>query len=179
MVWSLLLLLKVHAQAPEGYSKGTVLLADGSSLNGFISDNMKKKAAVVFVNEKGTDKKTYHASDINGVTIDSVEYITIKGDFFRSVCTGKMSFLQKASSSAGKMIYNGAEAVALPGTEGKTGDYFLYSNNKLTLVNKKTINDLVKVEFAGNSAAIEKAKDINGNIPALAEAVVIYNDQQK
>lgn len=179
MVWGLLFVINVKAQIPEGYVKGSILLADESIVDGFIQDNMKKKAAVLFINQSGESRRTYYGTDVNGVIIDSINYMAVKGDFFKIVCRGKMSFLQKASHAAGKMIYNGSEAIMMPGTNGKIGDYFLYIDKQLTLINKNTVDGLVTTKFSNCTPASEKAKTINGNIPALAEAVSIYNSLNK
>ena len=176
IVWCSFIFVNAGAQVPEGYVKASVIMADQTILQGFLQDNLKKKASVTFINEKGERKKVFYGTDVNGIIIDSVEYTAIKGDFFRILCRGKMSFLQKASHAAGKMIYNGSEAFAIPGTNGKIGDYFLYKDNQLTLINKNSLEGLVATQFSGSDAATEKAKAINGNIPALADAVVLYNN---
>lgn len=168
-----------QAQAPEGFSKGTVTLANGSTITGYIQDNIKKGAAVIFVNDNGSDKKIYNSTEINAVLIDATHYISLKGDFFKVICTGKMSFLQKASNASGKTIYNGSEAIVLPGTEGKIGDYFSYTASQLTWINKKTVDAFITEQLSACTAAAEKAKTINGDIAALAEAVTIYNTVNK
>ena len=172
-------LLHTQAQAPEGFSKGSVTLADGTAITGYVKDNIKKGAAITFVSDKGGEKKLYNSTEINAVTIDAASFISVKGDFFKVICNGKMNFLQKASNAAGKTIYNGSEAIVLPGTEGKIGDYFSYSNNQLTLINKKTVDTFIADQLSTCTAAVEKAKTINGDIAALAEAVIIYNTVNK
>ena len=69
---SLLLLsftmLNSQAQStiPQDYSKGTVLLANGTSLSGYIKDNMSKDAAVIFINN-ADNKKTEYDGDLKSV----------------------------------------------------------------------------------------------------------------
>ncbi len=174
----LFILLNVNAQIPEGYVKGSVTLADGTTITGYVHDNIKKGSAVVLVNDKGEDKKLYNSAEINGAVINGTNYLSVKGDFFKIICNGKMNFLQKASNSSGKTIYNGAEAIILPGTEGKIGDYFSYSNNELTLINKKSTDAFIG-QLSDCTAAVEKAKSVNGDIAALADAVTIYNSYSK
>jgi hypothetical protein len=174
-----LALTQLQAQAPEGFTKGSVTLADGSILTGFVKDNIKKGAAILFVNSNGGDKKIYNSTEINAVLIDATNYISLKGDLFKVICTGKMSFLQKASNAAGKTIYNGSEAIILPGTEGKIGDHFSYTNQQLTLINKKTVDAFITEQLSTCTPAMEKAKLANGDIAALAEAVTIYNTANK
>ncbi|MEI9956784.1 MAG: hypothetical protein WDM90_10895 [Ferruginibacter sp.] len=170
-------LIIVHAQtvAPEGYTKATITLADGTAKTGFIKDNIKKSAAVTFVDETGKNKKVYEGSDINALTIDAASFICINGDFFKTISAGKLTFVQKASNASGKASYNGTEAVFNSGTEGKIGDYFVYADKKLKLLNKKTVESFINNDLTGCTAAIEKAKSINGDMAKLQEAVDIYN----
>ncbi len=44
---AIILLVSVKAQAPDGFVMGAITLADGSVLNGYIKDNMKKDASVI------------------------------------------------------------------------------------------------------------------------------------
>ena len=164
-----------QTSAPEGYTKASITLANGSIQTGYIKDNIKKSAEVVFVDESGSNKKVYAGGDINGVKIDAVNFICINGDFFKTICTGKLCFVQKASNAAGKASYNGTEAIISNGTEGKIGDYFIYADNKLKLINKKSVDGFINTDLAGCTAAAEKAKTINGDMAKLQEAVEIYN----
>ena len=161
---------------PAGYNKASITLANGSIQTGYIKDNIKKSAEIIFVDESGNNKKVYAASDINGVKIDAANFICINGDFFKTICTGKLCFVQKASNAAGKASYNGNEAVFNNGTEGKIGDYFIYADKKLKLLNKKSVETFISTDLTGCAAAIEKAKAINGDIAKLQEAVEIYNN---
>ena len=165
-----------QTNAPEGYTRASITLANGTVQSGYIKDNIKKSAAIIFVDETGGNKKTYEGGDINGLTIDAVNFICINGDFFKTICTGKLCFVQKASNAAGKASYNGNEAVFNNGTEGKIGDYFIYADKKLKLLNKKSVETFISTDLTGCAAAIEKAKAINGDIAKLQEAVDIYNN---
>ncbi len=176
---SLLALSNLQAQIPEGFTKGAVTLADGSTISGFVKENFKKGAAIMFTDSNGGDKKLYNSTELNAVLIEGTNYISLRGDLFKVICTGKMSFLEKASNAAGKTIYNGSEAIIIPGTEGKIGDHFSYTNNQLTLINKKTVDTFIAEQLSTCIAAVEKAKTINGDIAALAEAVTIYNTANK
>jgi len=174
-----LLLSSANAQteAPKGFKKGTIALADGKQLSGFVKDNMRSSAAVVFVSEAGTEKKSYNGTDIISTTIEGTKYICIKGDFFKVLCEGELCFLQKASDASGKPSYNGNEAIFASGTDGKPNDYFIYNNKdrQLKLVSKKNIDEVAVSCFAGHTAAIEKAKAINGDLSLVKEAVEMYN----
>lgn len=161
-------------EVPAGFVKGSITLGDESVTEGYIKDNIKKSASVVFIDGKG-QKKTYSGNQVNAVNIDGVSYICIGGDFFRHLSTGKMNFLQKASDASGKLTYNGTEAVISSGTDGKPGDYFVYTGNKLKLVTKKNLESFISNDLAVCAPAVEKAKTINGDIAKLQEAVDIFN----
>lgn len=163
------------AQAPTGFVKGTVTLSNGTIVNGYVKESIKKDAVINFADAAGS-KTQYSGSQINGATVDTINYLCIKGDFFKTICTGKICFLQKASNASGKASYNGTEAVFTSGTEGKVGDYFVYSNNQLTHLTKKTVNKFIAEQLVSNNAAVEKAKAANGEIALLADAVTIYNN---
>ena len=166
--------VKAQTEVPAGFSKGTITLADGKIVSGYVKDNIKKSASVVYVDNAGA-KKTYSGSQVNGVTIDAASYICISGDFFKTLSAGKMNFLQKASNASGSVSYNGTEAIFNNGTDGKIGDYFVYVDNKLKLLNKKSLESFINTDLAVCAPAVEKAKAINGDIAKLQEAVDIYN----
>ncbi len=165
-----------QTNVPEGFTKASITLPNGTVQTGYVKDNIKKSAAIIFVDESGANKKTYEGSDINSLKMDAVNFICINGDFFKTICTGKLCFVQKASNAAGKASYNGNEAVFSSGTEGKIGDYFIYADKKLKLLNKKSVETFISTDLTGCAAAIEKAKAINGDIAKLQEAVDIYNN---
>ncbi len=168
-----------NAQVPAGFVKGAVTLSNGSTLNGYVKESIKKNAAITFTDASGINKQQYDGIQINGAVVDSVNYLCIKGDFFKTVCTGKICFLQKASNAANKASYNGNETVFSSGTEGKIGDYFVYSNNQLTHLTKKTVNTFITEQLGSNAFAVEKAKAANGDMVLLADAVIIYNNAVK
>ena len=172
-----LLFLQTNAQteAPKGFGKGQVVLPDNSIVSGFIKDNIRKDASVVLLVD-GKEKK-YDGSDINAAEVDAVTYTCIKGDFFKVVCNGELTFLQKSSNASSKPTTVGNEVFFLSGTEGKPGDYFIYENKnqQLKLVSKKNLNDVVTMSFGGYAPAIEKAKAAQTDIAQLKDAVESYN----
>jgi len=176
-----LFVLQVSAQteAPKGFKKGTIALADGSHLAGFVKDKMRSDATVVFLSEAGANKKTYNGSEIVSVEIEGVKFICINGDFFKVLCEGELCFLQKSSDASGKPLYNGNEAIFSKGTEGKPNDYFIYNgkDKQLKLLSKKNLDEIVASSFAGHATAIEKAKSCNGDLLQIREAVEIYNNE--
>lgn len=174
-----LVMLQANAQNEiSSLKKGTIVLADGSSLSGTIKDNIRKSASVVFTQDGGK-KRTYDGSELSSAEIEGTKFICIKGDFFKVLCQGELSFLQKASDASGKPSYNGNEAVFSNGTEGKPNDYFIYNSasKQLQLVSKKNVEEVAATCFAGNTAAIDKAKAINGDIALLKDAVEIFNQK--
>jgi hypothetical protein len=178
-----LVTLSVHAQTepPKGFKKGTIVLIDGSSLTGFVKDNIRSNASVTFITESGTGKKTYSGTDISSTAIEDTKFICISGDFFKVLCEGDLCFLQKSSDASGKPSYNGNEAIFSNGTEGKPNDYFIYNSKdkQLKLVSRKNLDEIAATCFAGHATAIEKAKTNNGDLSQLKEAVEVYNRESR
>jgi len=173
-----LLFLQTNAQeAPKGFSKGKVTLADNTVVTGFIKDNIRKDASVTIL-LNGKEKK-YQGADIASAEIDATTYNCIKGDFFKVVCNGELTFLQKASDASSKPTTIGSEVFFISGTEGKPGDYFIYENKtqQLKLVSKKNLNDVVTNSFGGYAPAIEKAKAAQTDIAQLKGAVESFNSR--
>lgn len=172
--------VKAQNETPKGFVKGTIVLTDNTSVSGFVKDKMKSDASISFMDEN-QKKKTYNGSDILSLSIGQENYICIKGDFFKTICSGKLCFLQKMSDASGKPTYNGTEAIFSNGTEGKPGDYFIYSSadKQLKLVAKKNFNETISAVFAGNTAALDKAKTVSGDLSQLKEAVEVYNNSHK
>jgi len=175
--------LQVKSQdtAPKGFSKGSVTLADNTEIPGYIKDNIRSKAAVVLVPATGGKKITYDGDKLNYATIEGIKYFCIKGDFFKTVCDGELSFLQKASDASSKPVYIGSEAMFINGTEGRPGDYFIFDKPQhlLTLVNNKNVADVTAQLFKNCQAAIARAKETGNDIALLKDAVVIYNNRNK
>jgi hypothetical protein len=126
----------VQTESPKGPQNGTLVLADGSSLTGFIKDNIRKTASVQFSAADQGKKKNYNGTDLLSAEINGTKFICINGDFFKVFCEGELSFLQKASDASGKPVYNGMEAIFSSGTDGKlcyAGDFngakYLLENN--------------------------------------------------
>ena len=161
---------------PAGYTKATVTLYNGNVLQGYVKDNIKKLSSVTYVDDAGNNKKVYEGSDINALTLDSLHFICVRGDFFKVICAGRLNFLQKSSNSSGKPTYNGTEAIFNNGTEGKVGDYYFYSDQKLQLLSKKNMEMCINTDFAGCQEAMQLAKASNGDMAKLGAAVETYNN---
>jgi hypothetical protein len=164
-------------ETPKGFSKGSVTLTDGSVVNGLIKEKIRSSASVTLMTEPDGKKKTYDGDKISSVQIDAEKFLCIQGDFFKVISEGELSFLQKASDASGKPSYNGSEASFSSGTAGKPGDYFIYTTaaKQLKLVSAKTFDAVIAETFAGNTAALDKAKTAAGNISQLKDAVETYN----
>ena len=169
--------LTAQVAAPKGFKTATVSLANGSSMSGFVKDNMRSNASIIFLNESGGKKMTYDATQVNALNIEGVKFICINNDFFKVLSEGELNFLQKSSDAKGKVFYNGLESIVSSGTDGKPGDYFIYRNStrELKLITNKNLNEVVSSSFQNYSAAIEKAQTANGDLSQLKAAVDVYN----
>jgi hypothetical protein len=176
-------LLKANAQSdiPNGFKKGSIVTADGSLQSGYVKDNMRKDASVSFIPALDGKKKNYAGADLNSLEMDGVKYICIKGDFFKVLCEGELNFLQKCSDASNKPSYNGTEVIFTNGTEGRPNDYFIYSarDKQLKLISKKNVDEVIASSFAGCKEAIDKARNVNGDIYQLKDAVMVYNSRNK
>jgi hypothetical protein len=175
-----LFFVPVYAQteAPKGFVKGKVILADRSVVSGFIKDRTRNDATLVVMSEGR--EKTYSGYDLLSAQTEDNEYLCIKGDFFKVMSKGQLNFLQKSSNASSRPTYNGNEVLFISGTEGKAGDYFLYDNNsqELKLVSRKNLNAVISATFGSYSPAAEKARSAQGNIAGLKEAVDVYNNRK-
>jgi len=166
---------------PKGFKKGNLILADNSSLSGYVKDNLRSNASVAFLADAGDKKKNYSGTDLMSAEIDGVRYLCISGDFFKIISEGELDFVQKSSDASGKPSFNGNEAVFSNGTEGKPDDYFIYNSKskELKLVSRKNLDEVINKIFAGNTAAIDKAKAANGDVAQLKDAVEVYNSAHR
>jgi hypothetical protein len=171
--------LNAQTEVPKGFKKGTIVLADSSSVPGLIKDNIRSNASVIVMSEAGEKKKNYNGSELLSAEIEGIKFLCINGDFFRIISQGELNFLQKSSDASGKPTYNGNEAIFSNGTEGKPDDYFIYDNKskELKLVSKKNFDEVVAKTFAGYTAAIDRAKTANGDVAQLKDAVDMYNNR--
>lgn len=172
-----LLTAGAQTEAPKGFKAASLVLTDSSTVTGFIKDNIKASASVVFQPAEGAKRKTYSGSDLLAVKTSEANFTCIKGDFFKMICEGDLCFLQKSSDASGKPNYNGTEAVFNSGTEGKPGDYFIYDRRTqhLQLLSKKNKDEVTKTSFAGVPAALEKAGAVKDDLAQLRDAVELYN----
>ena len=152
-------------------------MADNTVLTGLVKDNIRRDASVTLLADG--KEKVYNGSDLLTAETANGRFTCIKGDFFKIVAKGELSFLQKSSDASSQVTFNGNEAMLNSGTEGTPGDYFIYNSkaNELKLVSKKNLNEVISNSFNNYSPAVEKAKTAKSDITILKEAVEIYNNR--
>jgi hypothetical protein len=167
--------------APKGFDKGKVVLADGSVVSGYVKEKIRSNASVTIINDTDKKKENYDGNELLAAEVGSDKFICVKGDFFKVINDGNLKFLQKSSDASNKPIYNGNQAVFANGTEGKPGDYFIYNNGtkQLKLVTKKTITAITDEYLAGCETAIAKARSAGDDMLQVGEAVTLYNSCNK
>jgi len=164
---------------PAGYTKATINLANGTVVQGYVKENLKKKSVVDYIDNAGNNKKRYDGGDINSLSSADGNFICINGDFFKIICAGKLNFLQKSTNSSNKIFYNGTEPMLNNGTDGRMGDHFIYANNELRLLNRKNVETFINTQLNGYANAIQKTSALNGDVAKLESAVVSYNIHNK
>lgn len=124
---------------PKGYVKGSIILVDSTVMKGYIKNDLKASASIIFLEETGGKKQTYNCQQLKSAMIDAIQFVCIQGDFFKIVSAGKLALLQKVSDVSGKIYYNGSDPYVQSGTDGKIDDYFFYqeSSKKLFHLSKK------------------------------------------
>jgi hypothetical protein len=163
-------------EPPKGFTKGSIVLTDGSTVTGFIKEKIRSNASLTFFDAENK-KKNYDGSVLQSANIGDEKFLCIKGDFFRIIEDGSIKFLQKSSDASSKPVYNGNQAIFMNGTEGDPGDYFLYlsSTRELKHLSRKTVSIVVAETFAKCELALAKAKAVKDDISKLNEAVQEYN----
>ena len=173
---SILSLVATAQEAPKGFTKGNIVLTDGSTVSGFIKEKIRSNASLTLL-DAGNKKKNYDGSALQSASIGEDKFLCIKGDFFKVIEDGSIKFLQKSSDASSKPVYNGNQAVFMNGTAGNPGDYFLYisSSRELKHLSRKTVSTVVAESFGKCEQALAKAKAINDDISKLNEAVQEFN----
>ena len=164
----------IKAQTTEESVQATITLANGAVQNGLAKDNLAKKGNIVFIENATTKKQTFDGTDLQKLTINGTEYLCIKGDFFKTICSGKICLLQKTSKTSSRVLYSGSDPIGIAGSDGKLGDYYLYKSNILTLLNQKN----VAVELASHTNdcnALITSYD-KENLATIAAIITSYNN---
>lgn len=166
------------AQAPAGFKTGYIILNDNTRKEGFVKENFKSKAAVIFQDADGK-KTTYNGNDIKEAGIDGITYISYSSDFFKLVSGGaKASLFQKVTDASGQVIFNGSEAVGVStGSEGAIKDFFIRTSkdNSLHLVTKKNFRSVISTYCADCLSVTESVKNNSAGYENLEELIQLYN----
>lgn len=166
------------AQAPAGFKTGYIILNDNTRKEGFVKENFKSKAAVIFQDTDGK-KTTYSGNDIKEAGIGDITYISYSSDFFKLVSSGtKASLLQKVTDASGQIIFNGSEAVGVSsGSEGAIRDFFIRTSkdNSLHLVTKKNFLSVISTYCADCPSVTESVKNNSSSYEKLEEVIQLYN----
>lgn len=166
------------AQAPAGFKTGYIILNDNTRKEGFVKENFKSKAAVIFQAADGK-KTTYSGNDIKEAGIEGITYVSYSSDFFKLVSSGtKASLFQKVTDASGQIIFNGSEAVGVSsGSEGAVKDFFIRTtkDNNLHLVTKKNFQSVVAAYCADCPSVTESVKNNSISYEKLEEVIQLYN----
>lgn len=161
---------------PEGFTTGTVITPNNSTLEGYVKNNLKKNGEVIFISSDGKKTK-YNASQVSGLTIENNKYIVANNAFYKVVTDGaKIKLLRKASSSSA-IQYNGSEPIAVNTGEGGYDDYFiqLVATKKLQLVRKKDFSKVFASVCADCATLTDDLKANKIGFAEIEQAVSAYN----
>lgn len=179
LVGSFMLTSVITIGQSASYKAGYVITPDGTRKDGLIKNDFKSAASITFQSKDGK-KTTYTASEIKEVDIDGVIYISYLSDFFKVEKAGpRVSLYQKVSNAAGRVIYNGSQAVGIdPGTEGSINDHFIKiaGTDKPVLVTKKNFEQVVLANCTGCPKLSEDIKANKVNYEGIEKAVQQYNE---
>ncbi len=144
---------------------------------GTVKQQFKQRGAIIFTASNGK-KTAYTPNEIQGFEMNGEQYISYSGDFYKVMVTGaKLNLLQKVTDNAGKIYYNGSQAIATIGVEGKLNDYYLQQTStdgfyRITAENYKAVAETV---FAGNPTILAAIKSNQTDYSKLAESVTKVN----
>jgi hypothetical protein len=120
---------KAQSEIPKDFEKGTVTLANGNLVSGYVKDQIRKSASINFFNPTTGKKQMLDGNSLNAVEINGSKYLCLNGDFFKVISNSEPMIVQKSSDATGKSSYNGLETIINKGTEGKIDDQFQYNSN--------------------------------------------------
>jgi hypothetical protein len=166
---------------PAGFKKGTLVMEDSSVVSGYIREYIRCNASLVLLAGPKGKRQRLDGTQIRSVQLDGTCYRCIRGDFFKVLSEGRLCFLQKAGDASGRPVYNGTEPLLINGTDGRLDDYFIYDvrDESLRVITPKTLYKVVLETFSDCRMAIDKAKGLHNDIPALRAVVEVYNNQNK
>lgn len=162
---------------PKGFVNGSITLIDSTLMKGYIKDELKSNSSIIFIEENTSKKKTFDWQQLNSVMIDTIQFVCIKGDFFKIIVSGKMDLLKKASNVSGKIFYNGSEPYINTGTDGKIGDYYFYqkSSKELTHLTKKDYQAICKELFKNRQDDLKNIQQLDFNSEGFIMVSRLYN----
>jgi len=96
---SILSLVAKAQVAPKGFTKGNIVLTDGSSVSGYIKEKIRSNASLILLDSENK-KKNYDGSALQSASIGENKFLCIKGDFFKVIEDGSIKFLQKSSDAS-------------------------------------------------------------------------------
>lgn len=159
-------------------SKGSVRTTTNETVEGTIKDQLQKRGNILFVHGSG-NKKVYTPADIAGFSLNGVNYISYASDFYKEVATGNKATLYiRVTDNSGKLLYNGAEMVAVATAEGKSGDYYLQlkSDSQLNLLTKKNFTEVMTTLCADCATVQTGIKAGQLNYSQITKVVEQYNN---
>lgn len=165
-------------QPPEGFSNGVITFVNGQTVNGPVQNRLAKKGTFILLTETGK-KQTCTAEQVTAVLVGNSRFITIGYEFFEVITEGAaMNLYRKASSAAGQIRYNGNEPVAITGSDGVVGDYFvtLPGNTAPKLISRKNFEQQMGNLCAGCSQVVNDIKEKKLGYEQLKELVGQYNN---
>jgi hypothetical protein len=139
---------------PTTSASGQIKLADNTSVEGSVQDNVRKKGELIITSN---GKKTrYKAGDINGAVAGNITYITWNYTFYEIVFQGKnLTLLRKANEPAG-VQHSGSNTIVVS-SEGNIDDLFIRKNNDPApqLITNKNVKEILSTSCKGCAGTIE------------------------
>ena len=136
------------AASPSATTESKIVLANGETVSGIITDNIRKKGEIIV--QANGKKVKYKADDISHVQLGNITFITTNYTFYEVLFTGKnLTLLRKANEPSG-LHYSGSEAVVIS-SEGNIDDLFIKkSTGGLQLLTSKNVKDVLGQSCSGS-----------------------------
>ena len=178
LVIAFFLAINVFAQSnTTDFLPGSFTSFSNEKTTGTVKQQFKQRGAIMFATSNG--KKTlYSPNEIQGFEINGEQYISYSGDFYKLLVTGaKLNLLQKVTDNSGKIYYNGSQAIATIGVEGKLNDYYLQqtANDGFYHINAENYKTVAEQVFASNATILAAIKSNQTDYSKLAESVTKVN----
>jgi hypothetical protein len=168
-----------QATAQTTSSRGSIVTIANENAEGVVKLSPGEKGKLIFLSSENK-RKVYTPSGIKSFSIDSINYISYRDDFYEEVSAGlKAKLYKKITDHSGEKIYNGAEVVGfVETTEGKRGDFYLLpaTMTQLDLITKKNFRDYFSKLFNTNDSLLSQVKNGNLEYSQIKKAVELYNE---